>query len=105
MTPAAPPLRARFALSAALILSSLSANSVRLVEAGGAAVTAAVTHKYGTTAGENAALAARTARNIVLVYVDVRGLGRRVVVKRATKAWLRGRVARAREEEAAARRR
>jgi hypothetical protein len=41
----------------------------------------------------------------VLVYVDVRGLGRRVVVKSATKAWLRGRVARAREEEAAARRR
>jgi spartin len=77
---------------------------VRLVEAGGAAVTAAVTHKYGTAAGENAALAARTARNIVLVYVDVRGLGRRVIVKRATKAWVKGRVAKAREDEAAARR-
>jgi spartin len=104
--PAPQPLRTRtsLALSASLILSALEASSVRLVEAGGAAVTAAVSHKYGTTAGENAALAASTARNIVLVYVDVRGLRRRVVVKRVAKTWARGHVARTREEDAAARR-
>lgn len=73
---------------------------MRLVEAGGAAVSAAVSHKYGTAAGENAALAGRTARNIVLVYVDVRGLGRRVIVKRMAKTWVKGRMA----EESAARR-
>jgi hypothetical protein len=44
----------------------MEASTIRLVEAGGAAVSVAVTHKYGTTAGENAALAGRTARNIVL---------------------------------------
>jgi spartin len=100
------PLRTRtsLALSAALILGALEASSVRLVEAGGAAVTAAVSHKYGTTAGANAALAASTARNIMLVYVDVRGLRRRVIVRRVGKTWARGHVTRTREEDAAARR-
>jgi spartin len=100
---AAAPLRKRtsVALSAALILASIEASAIRLVDAGSAAVTAAVTHKYGSTAGENAALAGRTARNIVLVYVDVRGLGRRVIVKRMTKTWVKGRIASAKQEAAA----
>lgn len=63
---------------------------MRLIEAGGAAVTAAVTHKYGTAAGESAALAGQTARNVVLVYVDVHGLARRVIVKRVAKTWAKG---------------
>jgi spartin len=89
------PLRTRtsLALSAALILASLETSAVRLVEAGGAAVSAAVAHTYGPVAGENAAIAGRTARNIVLLYVDVRGLGRRVIVKRMAKRWVKGRIA------------
>lgn len=97
------PLRkgTRVALSAALVLATIEASTVRLIEAGGAAVSAAVAHKYGATAGENAALAAHTARNIVLVYVDVRGLGRRVIVRRVAKAWAKGRIESARQEAAA----
>jgi spartin len=98
----ATPLRTRtrVALSAAIILASMAASSVRLVDAGSAAVTAAVSHKYGPVAGDNAALAGGTVRNVVLVYVDVRGLGRRAIVKRAVKTWAKGRVAKAREEAA-----
>jgi spartin len=59
--------------------------SMRLVETGGMAVSATVAHKYGTAVGKKAALAGRTARNIVLVYVDVRGLGWRVMVKHIAK--------------------
>jgi spartin len=70
----------------ALIKASMEASAMRLVESGGAAVSAAVTHKYGATAGENAALAGRTARNVVLVYVDIHGLSWRVIVKRIAKA-------------------
>jgi len=66
---------------------------VRLAEAGGAAVTAAVAHKYGATAGENAALASGAMRNVVLVYVDVHGLGRKAIVKRVAKTWAKGQVA------------
>ncbi|KAI0003387.1 hypothetical protein BJV74DRAFT_928258 [Russula compacta] len=87
-----PPLRARIALSAAVILASLEASSIQLVEAGGTAISAAVSHKYGATAGENAVLAVRTVRNVVLVYVDMRGLGRQTVMKRVTKSWVKGRV-------------
>ena len=47
------------------------------------------------------ALVGRTARNIVLVDVDVRGLGRRVIVKRVAKTWVSGRMASARQEAAA----
>jgi hypothetical protein len=35
------------------------------------------------------------------VYVDVRGLGRRVIVKRVAKTWVKGRIASARQEAAA----
>jgi len=66
---------------------------VRLIDAGGAAVAAAVSHRYGTVAGDNAALAGQTMRNVVLVYVDVRGFGRRALVKRTAKTWAKGRTA------------
>jgi spartin len=56
-----------------------------------------VTHKYGEAAGSNVALAGRTARNVVLVYVDVRGLGRRAIVRHTAKTWAKGQVARHRE--------
>ncbi|KAH8991080.1 hypothetical protein EDB86DRAFT_1636280 [Lactarius hatsudake] len=94
-SPTPPPLRTRTraALSATLVLASLAASTVRLVDAGGAAVAAAVSHRYGAVAGDNAALAGRTVRNVVLVYVDVRGFGRRALVKRTAKTWARGRAA------------
>ena len=76
----------------------MAASSVRLVDA--AAITAAASHKYGPVAGDNAALAGGTMRNVVLVYVDVRGLGRRAIVKRAAKTWYKGRVAKAWREAA-----
>ena len=60
------------ALSAAIILASLEASTMRLAKAGGAVVTAAVAHKYGAVAGENAALATGAMCNIVPMYVDVR---------------------------------
>ena len=96
--PSAPPqlplrTRTRAALSATLILAALSASTVRLMDTGGAAVAAAVSHRYGTVAGENAALAAGTMRNVVLVYVDVRGFGRKALVKRTAKTWAKGHTA------------
>jgi len=95
MPPSAPPQlplrpRTRAALSATLILAALSASTVRLMDTGGAAVSAAVSHRYGAMAGGNAALAAGMMRNVVLVYVDVRGFGRKALVKRTAKTWAKG---------------
>src|SRR6266404_2755060 len=93
-TPPSAPLRARTraALSASLILASLFTSSVRLVDAGSAAVAGAVSHRYGAVAGNNAALAGGTIRNVFLVYVDMRGFGRRALVKRTVKTWVKGHV-------------
>jgi spartin len=96
--PSAPPplplrTRTRAALSATLILAALSASAVRLMDTGGTAVAAAVSHRYGAVAGDNAALAAGTMRNVVLVYVDVRGFGRKALVKRTARTWAKGRTA------------
>jgi spartin len=92
-TPPPLPTRTRAALSATLILASLSASTVRLIDAGGAAVAAAVSHRYGAVAGDNAGLAVRTMHNVALVYVDLRGFGRRALVKRTAKTWAGGRAA------------
>ncbi|THH21070.1 hypothetical protein EW146_g393 [Bondarzewia mesenterica] len=94
------PIRTQtsLALSAGLLLSTLAASSTRLVDAGGSAFSAAVTHKYGTEIGDSVRLAAGTVGNVVLVYVDVAGMGRRAIVKKAAEVWVRGKVTDARKE-------
>lgn len=83
--PKGPSMKARIALSAALVLASLDTNATRLVDGGSNAIVAAVAHKHGQDAGENARIATGTARNVVLVYVDVAGMGRRAIIKRVVK--------------------
>lgn len=80
------------ALSAALILSALSESSTRLVDAGGNALSNAVAHKYGEHAGDNVRMAAGTVRNVALVYVDVRGFGRRAIVKKVARGYVKGKI-------------
>jgi spartin len=80
----------------------LQASTACVIEAGSESVSAADWYKYGPTAAENVALGGGTIRNVVLVYVDVRGLGRGAVVKGvkgmakgAAKGWVKGHIARA----------
>ena len=49
-------------------------------------------HKYGTEAGQSSEMMVGTARNVALVYVDVRGMGRKAILKVATKEFVKGRV-------------
>lgn len=80
-----PSMKARIALSAALVLASIDTNATRLVDSGSNAIVAAVSHKHGQVAGQNTRIATGTARNVVLVYVDVAGMGRRAIIKRVVK--------------------
>lgn len=80
------------ALSAALILSTLSESSTRIVDAGGTALSNAVAHKYGEHAGDNVLMAAGTVKNVALVYVDFRGFGRRAIVKKVAKTYVKGQI-------------
>jgi len=89
------PLRTRdrLALSANLVLASVDESTTRLLDAGTAQLGAVVGHKYGPDAARSTGLAAGTARNVVLVYVDVRGFARRALIKKAGKEFVKGRAA------------
>ena len=52
--------------------------------------TGAISPRRGEESGQNAALATGTARNVALVYIDMRGIGRRAIVKRAGKEYVKG---------------
>lgn len=47
--------------------------------------------RYGPEAAETSQMLAGTARNAGLVYVDLRGIGRRAILKRAGKQFVKGR--------------
>lgn len=48
--------------------------------------------RYGPDAQHSTHLASHTARNVVLVYVDMRGFARRALLKKAGKEFVKARV-------------
>ena len=48
-----------------------------------------VGHKYGPEAAHSSLLMAGTARNVGLVYVDLKGVGRRALVRRAGRTFVK----------------
>jgi len=51
-----------------------------------------VHHKYGAEAAESSLLMAGTARNIGLVYIDMSGMGRRALLRRAGMSFVKSKV-------------
>ncbi|KAF8061667.1 hypothetical protein FPV67DRAFT_1631163 [Lyophyllum atratum] len=82
----------RVLLSADLILSTIDHETRRLLDTSTESIGAVVGHKYGPDAAETSLLMAGTARNIGLVYVDMRGMGRRALLKTAGKQFVKARV-------------
>ncbi|KAG1729779.1 hypothetical protein EDB19DRAFT_105559 [Suillus lakei] len=89
-----PPLKLhhRLLLSADLILSSLDSSMKQFVDVGGQNLGRAVEHKYGAEAARSAGLITGATKNIVAVYIDMRGIGRRAIVKRAGKEFVKARM-------------
>ncbi|KII89312.1 hypothetical protein PLICRDRAFT_604154 [Plicaturopsis crispa FD-325 SS-3] len=85
--------RERLILSADLIWTTLDDSTKQLLDVGSQKIGDAIGHKYGPHAAANTNLMTGTARNIVLVYVDMRGIGRRALLKRAGKEFVKARVA------------
>ncbi|GBE82757.1 hypothetical protein SCP_0411420 [Sparassis crispa] len=65
------PTRDRLALSANLVLASVDDSARRVWEVGSERLAAVVEHKYGPAAAHSTTLAAHTARNVALVYIDM----------------------------------
>jgi hypothetical protein len=53
--------------------------------------------RYGKDAASTSNLMGDTAKNLALVYIDMRGIGRKALIKRAGKQYLKKTVAQERE--------
>ncbi|KAL6308714.1 hypothetical protein BKA93DRAFT_815336 [Sparassis latifolia] len=92
--------RDRLALSANLVLASVDDSARRVWEVGSERLAAVVEHKYGAAAAHSTTLAAHTARNVALVYIDMSGFARRALVRKAGTAWIKTHAGAARKCEA-----
>ncbi|OJT13433.1 hypothetical protein TRAPUB_10031 [Trametes pubescens] len=92
--PPPQPLRTheKLVLSANLVLATVDDSLKRAVDVGSSQLTAVMGHKYGEGAGRTTHLATHTARNVTLVYIDMRGFARRALIKKAGKEWIKARV-------------
>ncbi|KAI0324694.1 hypothetical protein GY45DRAFT_342417 [Cubamyces sp. BRFM 1775] len=89
-------------LSANLVLATVDDSAKRMLDVGSAQLTAVVGHKYGAGAGRTTELATHTARNVTLVYIDMQGLARRALIKKAGKEWVKARLGGRRGQKEAA---
>ncbi|KAJ7063609.1 hypothetical protein C8F01DRAFT_1279563 [Mycena amicta] len=83
----------RILLSADLILSTMDSSVKRILDGGTDNIGKVVGHKYGAEAAESSILMTGTARNVALVYIDLRGVGRRALLRKAGKEVIKGRLA------------
>ncbi|KAL4065207.1 hypothetical protein J3A83DRAFT_4436221 [Scleroderma citrinum] len=94
----APATATRYTLSPAalsnLIQATMDSSVRRIVSAGGDNFARAVEHKYGPEAARSAGLVAGTAKNIIVVYIDMRSVGRRAIIKRVGKEYPKAKLGR-----------
>jgi len=76
-------------ISADLILSTLDDSAKQIMDVGGQRLNAVVGHKYGADAAQSTSMLTDTAKNVGLVYIDMRGIGRRALIKRVGKAYVK----------------
>ncbi|CAE6533955.1 unnamed protein product [Rhizoctonia solani] len=98
-TPGAPPppprpprLLNRILISTDLLLTTLEQSATQLVSHGTDAASKVAGHRYGPEAGAHTRHLGETVRNVGVVYVDARGVGRRALIKRAGKRVIKGRL-------------
>jgi spartin len=49
-------------------------------------------HRYGEDAGNNARALTGTAKNVGVVYIDMRGIGRRALIKKVGKEYVSSKI-------------
>lgn len=94
-SPGSPrPLRKRdrLMISADLILSTIDDCAKQIMDVGGQRLNAVVEHKYGADAAHSTSMLTGTAKNVGLVYIDLRGVGRRALIKRVGKEYVKSQV-------------
>ncbi|KAI6038398.1 senescence-associated protein-domain-containing protein [Pisolithus marmoratus] len=82
----------RLLLSLDMILSTMDSSVKQIVSVSGDNLTRVVEHKYGSEAARSAGLAAGTTKNIVAVYLDMRDVGRRAIIKMVGREYVVARI-------------
>jgi hypothetical protein len=87
------PFLNRLLLAGEVVLTSLEATAQDLINSGTGAASSVAGHKLGPEAGRATALLGGSVRNVVVVYIDVRGVGRRALLKGTAKGFVKARLA------------
>lgn len=88
-----PKLFTRLRLSTDMLLSTIENSASTLASTGMSSLSTTLGHKYGADAGEATKLVGEAVRNVGLVYVDVRGVGRKALIKGAGKGYVKAKIA------------
>ncbi|RXK36909.1 hypothetical protein M231_05811 [Tremella mesenterica] len=86
------PFLNKLLLAGEVVLTSLEATAHELIDVGTAAASSAAGHKFGPEAGKATALVGGSVRNVAVVYIDVRGVGRRALLKSTAKGFVKARL-------------
>ncbi|KAJ1309391.1 hypothetical protein OPQ81_006168 [Rhizoctonia solani] len=95
--PRPPRLLNRILISTDMLLTTLEQSATQLVSHGTEAASKVAGHRYGPEAGAHTRHFGETVRNVGVVYIDARGVGRRALIKRAGKRVIKGRLGSGRE--------
>lgn len=90
--PPLPPRRRflnRLLTSTDMLLTTVETSAGHLITHATASISAAAHHKYGEEAGNAVNLVGGSVKNVAVVYVDVRGVGRRALLRVAGKRVIR----------------
>jgi len=81
----------RVLASTDLLLTTVEHSAQHLISNGTQNMSRAMGHKYGPDASQAALQVGESARNVSLVYIDVKGVGRRALLRKAGKKIMFGR--------------
>ncbi|KAL5528862.1 hypothetical protein ACEPAG_4836 [Sanghuangporus baumii] len=86
------PLKNRLFLATDMLLTAAESSAKQLLEHGTTHVSEALGHKYGNDMREASLLVGQSARNVGIVYIDARGVGRRALLKKAGKRYIKAKL-------------
>ncbi|EJD06257.1 uncharacterized protein FOMMEDRAFT_18403 [Fomitiporia mediterranea MF3/22] len=96
LAPGAPPprlpLKNRIFLSTDMLLTTVEQSAKQLIEQGTLRVSEALGHKYGNDMRDASYLAGQSVRNVGIVYIDARGVGRRALLKKAGARYIKAKL-------------
>jgi len=79
-------------ISADMILSTIDNSAKQILDVGSQQLNAIVGHKYGADAAYSMSMLTGTTKNVGLVYIDMRGIGRRAILRRVGKEYVKTKV-------------